>query len=115
MKRITITILLFALAILVKAQTKPSVNIIFDGDSQTIQGIYPAKILELLGLNGYTSVRNFNYAISGQNTWTMSYDVSSQVVPRFSSSYNQNVVIYYIGYNETLNGSSTIGEVLSQR
>ena len=36
----------------------------------------------------------------------MSYDVSSQVVPRYSSSYNQNIVIYYIGYNDTWNGSS---------
>lgn len=106
MKRITITMLFFALAILVKAQTKPSVNIIFDGDSQTSQGIYPAKILELLGLNGYSSVRNISYAVSGQNTWQMSYDVSSQVVPRYSSSYNQNIVIYYIGYNDTWNGSS---------
>jgi len=99
--------LFIALAIIVKAQTKPSVNIIFDGDSQTTQGTYPAKILELLGLNGFASVRSVNYAVSGQNTWSMSYDVTSQVVPRFSSSYDQNIVIYFIGYNDTWNGSST--------
>jgi len=98
--------LFFALAIFVKAQTKPSINIVFDGDSQTSQGTYPARILELLGLNGYTNVRSINYAVSGQNTWAMTYDVSSQVVPRYSSSYNQNIVMYYIGYNDTWSGSS---------
>jgi hypothetical protein len=85
MKRISITMLFFALAIFVKAQTKQSINIIFDGDSQTSLGIYPAKILELLGLNGYTGVRNINYAVSGQITSQMVNDVSSQVVPRYSS------------------------------
>jgi len=106
MKRISITMLFFALAIIVRAQSKPSVNIIFDGDSQTSEGIYPAKILELLGLNGYASVRNINYAVSGQTTSQMVNDVSSQVVSRFSSSYNQNIVVYFIGYNDTYNGSS---------
>jgi uncharacterized protein YjdB len=106
MKRITFTLLFFVLAIFVKAQTKPSVNIIFDGDSQTSLGFYPAKILELLALNGYISVRNVNYAVSGQITSQMVNDVSSQVVPRYSSSYNQNIVIYYIGYNDSYIGSS---------
>ncbi len=106
MKRIAITVLFFAFAIFVKAQTKPSVNIVFDGDSQTSLGIYPAKILELLGLNGYASVRNVNFAVSGQTTGQMVNDVSSQVLPRYSASYDQNIVIYYIGYNDAWNGSS---------
>jgi lysophospholipase L1-like esterase len=100
----TILILLFALFnIFVKSQ---SINIVFDGDSQTSWGVWPSKIIELLQSSGYSNIRNINYAISGQTTSQMVNDVASQVVPRYNSSYSENIVLYYIGYNDTWAGNS---------
>ncbi|HLO58257.1 MAG TPA: LamG-like jellyroll fold domain-containing protein [Bacteroidales bacterium] len=83
-----------------------SLNIVFDGDSQTSSGTWPQKIIELLQSQGYTSVRYANFAVSGQTTFQMVSDVTSQVVPRYSSGYDENLVLYYIGYNDTWAGSN---------
>jgi hypothetical protein len=42
-------------------------------------------------------------------------DVSSQIVPRYNSSYNENIVLYYIGYNDTWEGTSLNTTTLHNR
>jgi uncharacterized protein YjdB len=108
MKKLTILLLFFTLATLAGAQnTKPSLNIVFDGDSQTELGTYPARILELLASAGYATVRSINYGVSGQTTSEMTRDVSSQIIPRYNSKYNENIVLYWIGANDAPNGQET--------
>jgi len=92
-----------------------SINIVFDGDSQTSSDIWPAKIIELLRSEGYTDIRSANYAVSGQTTSQMVNDVTSQIVPRYNSNYNENLVLYYIGYNDTWAGSSVDAVTLHNR
>jgi lysophospholipase L1-like esterase len=103
MKRIISTILILSFYLSVLPQ---SLNIVFDGDSQTSSGTWPQRIIELLQSRGYTSVRYANYAVWGQTTAQMVNDVTTEVVPRYSQGYDENLVLYYIGYNDTWAGSN---------
>jgi len=85
----------------------PSINLIFDGDSQTKRGHYSAKTIELLKAAGYTNIVSSNFAVSGQNTNNMISDASVQVVPSFNSKYKKNIVCYWIGANDAIRDELT--------
>ena len=114
MKKLTFLLLFFIFCISLSSQT-PSINIVFDGDSQTSFGAWPAKIVELLRSQNYTTISTVNYAVSGQTTSQMTNDVVSQVVPRYNASYDKNIVLYYIGYNDTWAGNSVDAVTLHNR
>lgn len=92
-----------------------SLNIVFDGDSQTSSGTWPLKILEMLQADNYSTIRYVNYAVWGQTTSQMVSDVSSQILPRYHSGYDENIVLYYIGYNDTWAGSSLDADAMYNR
>lgn len=85
----------------------PSINIIFDGDSQTRRGYYPNKIVELLKGNGFTNVVSTNIAVSGQNTLNMVSDASTQILPLYNKGYTKNIVCYWIGANDAIKDALT--------
>jgi lysophospholipase L1-like esterase len=86
---------------------KPSINLIFDGDSQTKRGYYPLRIEELLKKDGYTSLATFNFGVSGQTTSQMVSDVATQVVPKYNRAYKINIVCYWIGGNDAIKDEKT--------
>jgi lysophospholipase L1-like esterase len=85
----------------------PSINIIFDGDSQTKREYYPNKLIELLKGNGYSNVKSVNIAVSGQNTLNMISDVKTQILPKYNASYTKNIVCYWIGANDAIKDALT--------
>lgn len=91
----------------VTPETYPSINLIFDGDSQTKRGHYPAKTIELLKAKGYKNIITTNFAVAGQNTLAMITDGSAQVAPSFNSKYKKNIVCYWIGANDAIRDAKT--------
>lgn len=87
--------------------TLPSINLIFDGDSQTKRGHYPTKLIELLKAKGYKTIVSTNFAVAGQNTLNMVSDRTTQVVPSFNSKYKRNIVCYWIGANDAIRDAKT--------
>lgn len=92
---------------IVTTSANPSINLVFDGDSQTKRGYYPSKVLALLKANAYTNVTTVNFGVSGQTTFNMISDVATQVVPAKNSKAQVNIVCYWIGANDAIKDAST--------